>query len=138
MPRLVDDARYATALRTTGRMLEREQMAFRRRLASRLVGLVSSALDAMGNTYDEGKLREALEGYDRVYVEESLAYIRRALVNAGEIEIAKRLAEIADKVSLDDLPPEFRRAHDEIQRAGWFGLPHMSEPASGTQGGTLD
>jgi hypothetical protein len=119
MPRLVDDARYRSALQATARMLEAEHHEFRKRLALRMGGLVSAAIDEMGDTFDEAILRRALEGYGRVFVEESLAYIRRALVQSGQIEIAKRMAELADKVRVEDLPVEFQRAFAETQQTGW-------------------
>lgn len=118
MPRLADDRLYERAFEVASRIQDEELLAFRRRLARRVVSRVTEALDAMGSTFDEAALRRALAGYERMYVEESMAYIRATLVRGGEIEVAKRLAEVAEKVGLEDLPEPFRSGYEELQRSG--------------------
>ena len=118
MPRIFDDERYKLALERTQVMLDRELREFRGRLASRMVGLVSVALDEMNDVFDEAKLRAALRSYDTVFVEEALSYLRRVLMQAGEIELAKRLGEAHDRIGLEQLPEDFKRAYEEMQRAG--------------------
>jgi hypothetical protein len=117
MPRMRDDPRYLAALRRGEVMLVEELQAFRKRVSTRMVGLVSIALEEMGDTFDEPRLRLALADYDTVFIEEALAYIRRTLLRAGEIELAKRIGEAHETISLADLPPEFTTAFEELQRA---------------------
>jgi hypothetical protein len=117
VPRLRDDPRYQAALERGEAMLAEELRSFRERVSTRMVGLVAIALDEMGERYNEPRLRRALASYDTVFIEESLAYIRRTLLRAGEIELAKRISEAHDRVDLGDLPPEFTTAFEELKRA---------------------
>ena len=116
--RLADDERYRIALERVQGILEGEQRQFRSRLAGRMVGLVSVAIDEMGDQFDEPRLRKALAAYDTVFVEESLAYIRGVLVRTGEVELAKRLGEAHEKVGLEDLPADFQAAFEAMQLGG--------------------
>jgi len=121
VPRLRDDALYQRAFEVASRVMDEELRAFRRRLATRVIAKVDQALLDMGEHFDEALLRRALADYDRVYVEESMQYIRSVLIRSGEIEIAKRLAELAGKVGVDDLPEPFRSGYVELERAGTIG-----------------
>jgi hypothetical protein len=118
MPRMADDPRYLAAMQSQGRVLDEELRAFRSRVSARLVGLVGVALEEMGDTFDERRLRRALRGYDAIFVEEALGYVRRTLVRAGEIELAKRVGEAHDAIGVADLPPEFVAAFEELRRDG--------------------
>ena len=121
MPKLIDDPLYARALQAVQAMQAEELRSFRRRLANRVIAKVDQALLDMGEHFDEALLRRALADYDRMYVEESMQYIRSVLVRSGEIEVAKRLAELAGKVGVDDLPEPFRSGYAELERAGTIG-----------------
>jgi hypothetical protein len=123
VPNLRDDPRYQAALERGEAMLAEELRTFRERVSTRMVGLVAIALDEMGERYNEPRLRRALASFDTVFIEESLAYIRRTLVRAGEIELAKRIGEAHDKINLGDLPPEFTAAWDELRKASLLEPP---------------
>lgn len=118
MPRLTDDTRYARAFEASQRVKIRELAVFRRRLASRVVGMVANAMSRMGDVFDEDVLREELAGFESAYVEESMAYISASLIASGEIELAKRIGEVVDKVGIEDLPAEFQAGYEELQRGG--------------------
>jgi hypothetical protein len=128
MPKLSTDPRYLAAMKAQGGVFDEELRAFRSRVSMRLVGLVGVAIEEMGSTFNERKLRRALASYDTIFIEESLGYVRRVLIRAGEIELAKRVAEAYDTIGLADLPPEFAAAYDELQRAGLLLSPDGGPP----------
>ena len=132
VPRISDDTRYARALEAAGRVKLREETTFRRRLAARVVGMVGVAMGRMGDRFDEDVLREELAGFEQAFVEESMHYISVVLVASGEIELAKRIGEMVDKIGLDELPPAFQDAFEEMSRRGlmepYVGVPVPDAP----------
>ena len=130
MPKLTDDPRYFAALRRTLAMQDRELAEFRSRLASRMVGLVGDAMNRMGDVFDEAVLREGLAGLDAAFVDEAMVFVRRSLVQAGEVELVKRIGELGDSVGVDALPEEFRVAFEELARAGLVVQPEVVPSAS--------
>lgn len=119
MARLTDDQRYALALALQERIAREEMAAFRRRVADRVIGMASTAIDEMGDAgFDEAKLRRALAGYDGMYVEEGMRYIERVLLRGGTVEAAKRVAEASAEVGYEALPEAVQQAWQELSRTG--------------------
>lgn len=119
MARLTDDQRYARALALQQQVLAEEEQAFRKRLADRVVAMAATGLEQGGDTFDEQAMRRALADYPRVYFEEAMTYITRALERVGEVELAKKLAEAHDQLDPDELPEEFLRGFEELRRGGY-------------------
>jgi hypothetical protein len=134
MPQIVDDPRYLAALTATEAAGARQLAEYRKRLADRIVGKVAEAVDSMSG-FNEDHLRRALADIDAIYVEESMAYIRRSLLESGEIEVAKKLDEFEAALGRDGLPPVLRSAFDEMHRGGMLprqpppSPPGLTEPA---------
>lgn len=118
MAKLTDDERYALALESYQRMIAAEEQRFRQRLADRTTGMVARAIDEMGDSFDERAVRKAMAAYERVYVEESMDFIVRVLRQSGRFEVAKRIADAARAVGLDELPDVFQAAYEELSQEG--------------------